>query len=342
MVVGDAGFIAPDQLETVEILAVGDPVVKREPAGSFHPADGAQGRGGLLILIGKSQRIETGSTEIALLPTGLRVDGTALGRDVGRPGIGVPVGEIRPRLVASAAAVGAGAQQREPLAGQALCAAQVPIEIAVAAPGEIAAQETPLAPERTHVHGAGQARVAADSLDQVDAGKQVGIHRQAVALVAGAGIGEIDAVELDHRLVEAAAPDADVRLDAFSAPFADVDGRHHAEQLFRGTGVSFRQVSPADECFLGHQAAHAGTFVGGDDRGPDRIFLRLPLLAGFQVLRKAGQCCHQAARGEKHLFHILSPPPIDDWQNAEPQGPRSGYPGGRNWHRGKWRCRRAA
>ena len=53
-------------------------------------------------------------------------------------------------------------------------------------------------------------------------------------LVPGAGIGEINAVEKDHGLVERASPDEDVGLHALAPAFADIDRRCEAQGGLQG------------------------------------------------------------------------------------------------------------
>ena len=59
----------------------------------------------------------------------------------------------------------------------------------------------------------------------------------------GAGIGEINAVEKDHGLVERASPDEDVGLRSLASAFADIDRRSKAQggfqSLDRRRGLGF-------------------------------------------------------------------------------------------------------
>ena len=84
------------------------------------------------------------------------------------------------------------------------------------------------------VERSGEGADAGQSGNEVNLADDVQIDRQAVALMAGAGIGEIDAVEQDEGLVVRTAADRYVGLHALGAAFAKIDGGVDAQYAFDG------------------------------------------------------------------------------------------------------------
>ena len=225
----------------VEVLAVARGGPQRKAACGFQPPQRPQGRGGMLPLVGIVGRIETVGAEIAVLPPGLQVEEPGPPAVVGRPYECVVVGEIGIVPVAVAAAVRSRAEHRE--ASRTHRARKIPVAIAVLAARGFETQVGGPQRRGADVHRTGVGSDARNAVDQFDGRNAVEVDGQRVGLMPGAGIGEINAVEKDHGLVERASPDEDVGLRSLASAFADIDRRSKAQggfqSLDRRRGLGF-------------------------------------------------------------------------------------------------------
>ena len=106
----------------------------------------------------------------------------------------------------------------------------------------------------------------------------------------GAGIGEINAVEKDHGLVERASPDEDVGLRSLASAFADIDRRSKAQggfqSLDRRRGLGF----PVEKRGVRLGVARGSRLAPGDADFPDPQCLedsgRVGSLRGRTLRRK--------------------------------------------------------
>ena len=87
---------------------------------------------------------------------------------------------------------------------------------------------------RADIHRPGKGPDARHAVQQVDGRNAVDVDGQRMRLVPGAGIGEVDAVEKYHGLVERAPTDEDVGLHALAPAFADIDRRCEAQGGLQG------------------------------------------------------------------------------------------------------------
>ena len=195
----------------------------------------------MLPLVGIVGRIETVGAEIAVLPPGLQVEEPGPPAVVGRPYECVVVGEIGIVPVAVAAAVRSRAEHRE--ASRTHRARKIPVAIAVLAARGFETQVGGPQRRGADVHRTGVGSDARNAVDQFDGRNAVEVDGQRVGLMPGAGIGEINAVEKDHGLVERASPDEDVGLRSLASAFADIDRRSKAQggfqSLDRRRGLGF-------------------------------------------------------------------------------------------------------
>ena len=217
---------------TVEILAVARRSAEREAPGLFQPAQRRQCRGGRLPLVGVIGRIEAVGTERAVLVTGLQVEEPGAWSLVGRTHESVVIGEVGIVAVAVAATVGTGGEQRETARSHG--ARKVRIGVAVLAAGALETQVGGFQGRRADIHRPGKGPDARHAVQQVDGRNAVDVDGQRMGLVPGAGIGEVDAIEKYHGLVERAPTDEDVGLHALAPAFADIDRRCEAQGGLQG------------------------------------------------------------------------------------------------------------
>ena len=117
------------------------------------------------------------------------------------------------------------------------------------------------------------------------------IHWLIVAgLVSGAGIGEINAVEKDHGLVERASPDEDVGLHALAPAFADIDRRCEAQGGLQGLDGRCGLCFPVEKRGVRLGVARGSRLTPGDADFPDPQCLedsgRVGSLRGRTLRRK--------------------------------------------------------
>ena len=195
----------------------------------------------MLPLVGIVGRVEAVGAEIAVLPPGLQVEEPGPAAVAGGAHESVVVGEIGVVPVAVAAAVRGRTEHRE-----ASCthrARKIPVAVAVLAARGFEAQVGGPQRRGADVHRPGVGPDAWNAVDQFDGRNAVEVDGQRVGLMPGTGIGEIDAVEKDHGLVERASPDEDVGLRSLASAFADIDRRRKAQggfqSLDRRRGLGF-------------------------------------------------------------------------------------------------------
>ena len=134
--------------------------------------------------------------------------------------------------VAVAATVGTGGEQRETARSHG--ARKVRIGVAVLAAGALETQVGGFQGRRADIHRPGKGPDARHAVQQVDGRNAVDVDGQRMGLVPGAGIGEVDAIEKYHGLVERAPTDEDVGLHALAPAFADIDRRCEAQGGLQG------------------------------------------------------------------------------------------------------------
>ena len=242
----------------------------------------------MLPLVGIVGRIETVGAEIAVLPPGLQVEEPGPPAVVGRPYECVVVGEIGIVPVAVAAAVRSRAEHRE--ASRTHRARKIPVAIAVLAARGFEAQVGGPQRRGADVHRTGVGSNARNAVDQFDGRNAVEVDGQRVGLMPGAGIGEINAVEKDHGLVERASPDEDVGLRSLASAFADIDRRSKAQggfqSLDRRRGLGF----PVEKRGVRLGVARGSRLTPGDADFPDPQCLensgRVGSLRGRTLRRK--------------------------------------------------------
>jgi len=91
-----------------------------------------------------------------------------------------------------------------------------------------------LSEEGMEIAAPGKGPDARHAVQQVDGRNAVDVDGQRMGLVPGAGIGEVDAIEKYHGLVERAPTDEDVGLHALAPAFADIDRRCEAQGGLQG------------------------------------------------------------------------------------------------------------
>ena len=164
--------------------------------------------------------------------------------------------------VAVAAAVGGRPEHRKTARGHR--SREVGIGIAVLAARTLETQVGRPQRRGADVHRPGIGADARHAVEQFDGRNAVEIDGQRVGLVSGACIGEVDAVEKDHGLVERASPDEDVGLCSLASAFADIDRRSEAQggfqSLDRRRGLGF----PVEKRGVRLGAAHGSRLAPRD------------------------------------------------------------------------------
>lgn len=268
------------------------------------PPQRGQCRFGVLELVWELERIEAVRPEVAPLVAGLEVEHADRSVMVGDACEQIGIEEVRVGHVAVRAAYGSGGQHGQSVACDG--SREIGIEVAVRSarylgPHVIGAQR-----RGGDVDGSGVGSDASQSPDNVYRADRFGIHRQAVALVAGAGIREVDAVEKDHRLIRVASPDGEVGLYSLAAPFADVDYRVEPEYAFDGLRrCGERFISPVH--LRGRHSPTRGIleFLRRDGKRLDGLLVGDP--------QRVGTCCHALGieRDDRHR----------DGENADSHNP---------------------
>ena len=195
--------------------------------------------------------------------------------------------------VAVAAPVGGGPQQGEALLGHGTRKAAV--GIAVLAPDALDTQILRQERRRADIDGTGVGAHARDALQELDARDALDVDGQRMGLVSGAGIGEVDAVEKYHGLVERAPADGDVGLRTLAPAFANVDRRSVAQRglegLTRRCGLRF----PVEKRGLRHDGAHGSLTAPRDADLADAQFPK--------NRARVGMLCRCALRREQKDRH---------------------------------------